>query len=77
MVMVSSGYVSAKRKGEKEMKKYKIIEDEFIDFYGRKLYRIIRIVDNVKGGFIESINNLSQEDNAWVSAMRKFTASKL
>ena len=59
------------------MEKYKIIEDEFIDFYGRKLYRIIRIVDNVKGGFIESINNLSQEDNAWVSAMRKFTASKL
>ena len=48
------------------MEKYKIIEDEFIDFYGRKLYRIIRIVDNVKGGFIESIGNLSQDGNAWV-----------
>jgi len=48
------------------MEKYKIIEDEFIDFYGRKLYRIVRIVDNVKGGFIESIKNLSQDGNAWV-----------
>ena len=52
--------------------KYKILKDEFIEFDGRKLYRIKALKDfhNVKegefGGYIESEKNLSQEGNAWV-----------
>ena len=54
--------------------KYEILKDEFIEFNGRKLYRIKALKDfhNVKkgtvGGYIESEQNLSQEGNAWVSS---------
>ena len=53
--------------------KYEILKDEFIEFDGRKLYRIKALKDfhNVKegefGGYIESERNLSHEGNAWVS----------
>ena len=53
--------------------KYEILKDEFIEFDGRKLYRIKALKDfrDVKegefGGYIESEQNLSQEGNAWVS----------
>lgn len=53
--------------------KYEILKDEFIEFDGRKLYRIKALKDfhNVKkgkvGGYIESEQNLSQEGDAWVS----------
>ena len=52
--------------------KYEILKDEFIEFDGRKLYRIRALKDfrDVKkgtvGGYIESEQNLSQEGNAWV-----------
>ena len=52
--------------------KYEILKDEFIEFDGRKLYRIKALKDfrNVKkgeaGGYIESEQNLSQEGDAWV-----------
>ncbi|HEZ5295884.1 TPA: hypothetical protein WIX58_001203, partial [Neisseria meningitidis] len=53
--------------------KYEILKDEFIEFDGRKLYRIKALKDfhNVKegkfGGYIESERNLSHEGDAWVS----------
>ena len=53
--------------------KYEILKDEFIEFNGRKLYRIKALKDfrNVKegefGGYLESERNLSHEGNAWVS----------
>ena len=53
--------------------KYEILKDEFIEFDGRKLYRIRALKDfhNVKegefGGYIESERNLSHEGYAWVS----------
>ena len=53
--------------------KYEILKkDEFIEFDGRKLYRIKALKDfhNVKegetGGYIESERNLSHEGDAWV-----------
>jgi len=51
-------------------KKYKLTE-EFIDFCGRKLYRIQALKDfsNVKAGdldgYIEKESNLSQEGDCW------------
>ena len=56
---------------ETEMK-YEILKDEYIEFDGRKLYRIKALKDfhNVKegefGGYIESKRNLSHEGYAWV-----------
>ena len=53
--------------------KYEILKDDFIEFDGRKLYRIKALKDfhNVKegefGGYIESERNLSHEGDAWVS----------
>ncbi len=47
--------------------KYKIIKSEFIDTINGRLYRIIRIKDDVRGGFIASTKNLDQSGNAWVS----------
>ena len=53
-------------------KKYELLNDDFIKFNGRKLYRIraLRSFRNVKkgdlGGYIEKENNLSHADNAWV-----------
>ena len=52
--------------------KYEILKDEFIEFDGRKLYRIKALKDfhNVKkgkvGGYIASERNLSHEGEAWV-----------
>lgn len=52
--------------------KYEILKDEFIEFDGRKLYRIKALKDfhNVKegefGGYIESKRNLSHEGDARV-----------
>ena len=52
--------------------KYEILKDEFIEFDGRKLYRIKALKDfhNVKegefGGYIEYERNLSHEGDAWV-----------
>ena len=57
---------------ETEMK-YEILKDEYIEFDGRKLYRIkaLKGFRSVKkgsvGGYIESEQNLSQEGDAWVS----------
>ena len=54
------------------MNKYKILEDQYIEVCGKKLYRVqaLKDFDNVKagdtGGYIESESNLSQYDNAWV-----------
>ena len=54
------------------MNKYKILEDQYIEVCGKKLYRIqaLKDFDNVKagdiGGYIESESNLSQSGNAWV-----------
>ena len=54
--------------------KYEILKDEFIEFDGRKLYRIKALKDfhNVKegefGGYIESERNLLHEGDAWVPA---------
>ena len=56
-------------------KKYEILngnDAEFIECYGRTLYRIraLKDFDNVKagdiGGYIESESNLSQEGDAWI-----------
>lgn len=53
--------------------KYEILKDEFIEFDGRKLYRIKALKDfrNVRkgtvSGYIESEQNLSQEGDARVS----------
>lgn len=52
--------------------KYEILKDEFIEFDGRKLYRIRALKDfhNVKkgkvGGYIASERNLSHEGEAWI-----------
>ena len=56
-------------------KKYSLLLDEPKEAYGRFLYRIKAEIDipewNVKagdkGGWIESEENLSQEDSAWVT----------
>lgn len=55
------------------MNKYKILEGQYIEVCGKKLYRIQALKDfkGVKsgdiGGYIEKESNLSQYDNAWVS----------
>jgi UDP-3-O-[3-hydroxymyristoyl] glucosamine N-acyltransferase len=57
-------------------KKYKLTNEK-IEHLGRTLYRIQAIIDfgNVKkgekGGFIEKEENLSHQDNAWVSGNAK------
>ena len=54
-----------------ERKKYELTE-ECKEHFGRKLYRIKALIDfgDVKtgdlGGYIESENNLSHNDNCWV-----------
>lgn len=54
------------------MNKYKILKDQYIEAYGKKLYRILALKDlnGVKsgdiGGYIEKESNLSQSDDAWV-----------
>ena len=55
------------------MNKYKILEGQYIEVCGKKLYRIQALKDfkGVKsgdiGGYIEKESNLSQSGNAWVS----------
>ena len=54
------------------MNKYKILEDQYIEVCGKKLYRIQALKDfnGVKsgdiGGYIEKESNLSQSGDAWV-----------
>ena len=54
------------------MEKKYILTDETIQFNGKTLYRIkaIKNFGNVKdgdlGGWVESINNLSQFNNCWI-----------
>lgn len=54
------------------MKKYEILKNDYIEEYGVKLYRIraLRDFGNVKegdiGGYIETEDNLSHHNDAWV-----------
>lgn len=54
------------------VKKFELIKNDYINFYGRKLCRIRALIDfsDVKtgdlGGYIEKEGNLAQEGNAWV-----------
>ena len=62
------------------MKKYELTEDT-IQFCGKTLHRIKALRDfcDVKsgdlGGYIENENNLSQENNAWVTGFALVTGS--
>ena len=52
-------------------RKYELLKDETIDFYGKTLYRIratesfCYVTEGEKGGFVESYNNLTGD--AWVT----------
>ena len=54
------------------VKKFELIKNDYVNFYGTKLYRIRALIDfgDVKtgdfGGYIEKEENLAQEGNAWV-----------
>ena len=55
-----------------EDRKYKILEDSFIIFNGKKLYRI-QAIDNFSdirkgdiGGYVESTRNLARFGNCWI-----------
>ncbi|PWL51357.1 MAG: hypothetical protein DBY38_15055 [Clostridium cadaveris] len=54
------------------MKKYELTS-EYIEVFGRKLFRIKALIAfgsievGELGGYVETENNLSQSDNAWVS----------
>lgn len=53
-------------------KKYELVEDDFIETLGERLFRIRALIDFGKvkagelGGYIEKEANLSQHDDAWV-----------
>ena len=53
-------------------KKYKLLQDQTIEWCGRTLYRICALQDfgsvhaGDVGGYIECEHNLSQNGNAWV-----------
>ena len=53
-------------------KKYELLKDDAITYFGRTLYRIKATTDfgDVKkghlGGYIEKVENLSHDGNAWV-----------
>ena len=55
------------------MTKYKILDGQYVEVCGKKLYRIQALKDFARvkvgdiGGYIETESNLSQSDNAWVS----------
>ena len=55
-------------------KKYELLTDDTIEFFGRKLYRIKAKIDfgtveaGELGGYIEKEENLSEDGNAWVYA---------
>ena len=54
------------------MQKYKLIEDQVIEFEYHKLYRIEavrdfgRIKKGQRGGYIENEKNLSHEGDCWI-----------
>jgi len=54
------------------MKKYKLLEDDYIEVHGIKLFRIEAVKDfnfiskGDKGGYLEKEENLSHYENAWV-----------
>lgn len=56
-------------------RKYELLKDETVDFYGKKLYRIRAtenfngVTEGEKGGYIESVDNLT--DSAWVTGSAK------
>lgn len=54
-------------------KKYKLDKEDTIEILGKKLCRVVALIDigkyvkaGDKGGYIESEDNLSQDGNAWV-----------
>lgn len=60
-----------------ENKKYEILEDDFIIYKGRKLYRIKALYEFITlrgtvvfkeslGGYVEGYHNLSQEGKCWI-----------
>jgi len=73
MVKTPTGFFFINSTPYKNMKKKYKLTKEVKEEHGRKLYRIKALIDfgNVKkgekGGFIEKEENLSQENNAWVS----------
>lgn len=64
-----------RRKKREAMKKYELTS-EYVEFDGRKLYRIkalksfylcgLTVKAGALGGYIEKEENLSQEGNAWI-----------
>jgi len=48
-------------------KKYKILRDQTMEHEGRTLYRILRLLTDEVGGWIEGPHNLSQDGACWVS----------
>lgn len=54
------------------IKKYELIPDKYINYRGKKLYRIRALIDfddvseGELGGYIESESNLSHEGDCWV-----------
>jgi carbonic anhydrase/acetyltransferase-like protein (isoleucine patch superfamily) len=65
-----------------EDKKYELVEDDFIIYKGRKLYRIRALKNSIcyrygitykgdLGGYIEGYHNLSQEGKCWVFSNAK------
>lgn len=60
-----------------EEKKYELLKDDTMEIVGHAIYRIkaLKNFGNVKkgdlGGYIESENNLSHEDNCWVYGYAK------
>jgi len=46
--------------------KYRILKEDNINYFGRNLYRIQRISDNLLGGYIESEDNLSQDGECFI-----------
>ncbi len=55
--------------------RYTLIEDDFIEIDGEKLFRVLALIDNSfhavkagdKGGYIHSRNNLAMNGSAWVA----------
>ncbi|HEP3562748.1 TPA: polymer-forming cytoskeletal protein, partial [Streptococcus pyogenes] len=58
-------------------KKYELVVDDTITFWGWKLFRIRALISfgsvdaGELGGYIQKEENLSQEDDAWVSGNAK------
>ena len=64
------------------MNKYKILEDQYVEVCGKKLYRVQALKDfnGVKsgdiGGYIEKESNLSQSGDARVSGNAKVSSTR-